>query len=108
MSYIPKSSIAGAVLVAGLYFVSSAFGQALKPIQAGDFFAVSPGNEIWRLPDGDTGGIGELYTRPPAGGSLWGVGTDDNRNLYYIYEVAPSHVLARVTAAGVVETLVTI
>src|SRR5688572_12191319 len=107
MFHIPKSSIAAAVLVAGLYFVSSAFGQALKPIQAGDFFSVSPGNEIWRLPAGDTGGIGEMYTRPPSGGSLWGVATDNDRNLYYIYEMNPSHVLARVTAAGVVETLVT-
>jgi hypothetical protein len=65
-----------AICLAGLYFVSSAFGQALKPIEPGDFFAVTGGNEIWRLPAGDTTGVGETYTRPPASGSLWSVSTD--------------------------------
>lgn len=78
-------------------------------VATGDTLAVTLGNEIWKLSVNDTtGGTGEFFVAPPAGGSLWGVGADNDRNVYFIYEQASNHVIAQVTASGAVQTLATL
>jgi hypothetical protein len=69
--------------------------QTTKVVQPGDFFAITRGNEIWRLASGDSSGVGETFLQAPGGAALWGVAVDRGRNLYYAYRLDDNEYVAR-------------
>ncbi|MBI4454710.1 MAG: hypothetical protein HY644_02290 [Acidobacteria bacterium] len=85
--------------------IISGFCQSAKSIQPGDLFAISFGNEIWRLPANKRDGIGESFVLPPAGGALWGIAVDANRVLYYAYRINDNEFVARLNSDGASEVL---
>lgn len=106
-STIPAGRLLACVLlILGLASeVCRAQGGDAKAPKPGDVYAINFANEIWRLPAGDTGGIGEMVLSPPGNNPLWGITADNNLNLNFIYrnDMANNHVLARVNPSGTLE-----